>query len=252
MRIHIIACRVFTRELSALIADCENDIDVTWLPQGMHDTPVILHDFLEEKLKELYTQIGKKQQRRIPDYIVLGYGLCSKSIVGLEAKDIPLVVPRTDDCIALFLGSQKRYLDYFHKYQGTYWLNSRWVTEIPDLDEDYDEQLRKEYMEQYDDEDTVEYLMEMHDEALKNYKYVGYIGTDTYCDERERAAARNYADRKGFTFFEKDGDNRLLKAIVSGNFNDDEFLVVPPGHRIEFSSGPEKVIAVNCSAGDTC
>ena len=244
MRIHIIGCRVLTRELSALIADCENDIDVTWLPQGMHDTPVILHDYLEEKLNELSLQIEKKQQRRKPDFIVLGYGLCSKSIVGLAAKDIPLVVPRTDDCIAIFLGSQKRYLKYFREYQGTFWLNSRWVTEIPDLDEDYDEVLRQEYMEQYDDEDTVDYLMEMHNESLRNYRYVGYIGTDTYRDDKERAKAQAFAARKGFTFFEKAGDGRMLKAMVNGDFNEEDFLIVPPGYRIEFSSGPEKVTAV--------
>ena len=245
MRIHILACRVFTREFSALIPECENDIDVTWLPQGLHDTPVILHNYLEEKLEEIYMQLEKKQLRKKPDVIVLGYGLCAKSIVGLTAKEIPLVVPRTDDCIGVFLGSQKRYLDYFHRYQGTFWLNAQWVADIPDIDEDYDDRLREEYMEQYDDEDTVDYLMEMHDESLRNYKYVGFIGTDTYNDDKARETACRFAERKGLEFFEKDGDRRMLNKIFSGDFGDEtDFLTVPPGYRIEFSNGPEKIIAV--------
>lgn len=244
MRIYILGCRVLTRELSALIADCRNDIDIAWLPQGMHDTPVILHDQLEKALEELYRHIDKKMQKRVPDYIVLGYGLCSKSIVGLTARSIPLVAPRTEDCIGLFLGSQQRYLDYFSRYQGTYWLNSRWVEDCPDIDDDFEERLREEYMEQYEDEDTVDYLMDMHKESLRNYRYVGYIGTETFDDAREKEQARKFASRSGLDFFEKKGDNRILKKMVNGDFDEENFLIVPPGFRIEYSNGPERIIAV--------
>ncbi len=227
-----------------MIADCENDIDLTWLPQGMHDTPVILHDHLEKSLEELYAMLEKKSMKRRPDYIVLGYGLCSKSIVGLTAKDIPLVAPRVEDCIGLFLGSQDRYLEYFNKYKGTYWLNSRWVSDCPDIDENYKEQLAKEYMEQYDDEDTVEYLLEMYDSELRNYNNVGYIRTDTFNDEKERAKAGAFAGRNGLKYFEVEGSDTIMKKIVSADFDEKNFLVVPPGYRIEYSNGPERIIAV--------
>ena len=244
MRIHILGCRVLTRELSALIPDCENDIDVTWLPQGMHDTPVILHDHLAAALDELYRQIDRKMQKRVPDYIVLGYGLCSKAIEGLTARDIPLVAPLTDDCIGLFLGSQERYLEYFHRYEGTYWLNSRWVADCPDIDDGYEDRLREEYMEQYEDEDTVDYLMDMYRENLRNYRYVGYIGTDTFDDAREKEQAKRFAARTGLGFLEKKGDNSLLRKMVQGDFDEKDFLIVPPGHRIVYSNSQERIIAV--------
>lgn len=244
MRLYILGCRVLTRELSALIADCRNDVDIAWLPQGMHDTPVILHNQLEAGLEELYRQIDKKMQKRVPDYIVLGYGLCSKAIVGLTAKNIPLVAPRTEDCIGLFLGSQDRYLEYFYQYQGTYWLNSRWVEDCPDVDEDFEEKLREEYMEQYEDEDTVEYLMESHRTSLRNYKYVGYIGTDTFDDRAEKEKAKLFAQRSGLEFFEKTGDNSLLKKMVNADFDEKNFLIVPPGYQIAYANGPERIRAV--------
>ena len=244
MRLYILGCRVLTRELSALIANCRNDIDLAWLLQGMHDTPVILHSQLEAALEELYLQIDKKMQKRIPDYIVLGYGLCSKAIVGLAAKNIPLVAPRTEDCIGLFLGSQDRYLDYFFQYQGTYWLNSRWVADCPDIDEDYEEKLRQEYMEQYEDEDIVDYLMTAHRGSLRNYRYVGYISTDTYDDGEEKEKARRFAERSGLEFFEKEGSNQLLQKLVNADFDEKNFLIVPPGHKIEYTNGPERIIAV--------
>ena len=108
MRIHIIACRVFTRELSYYASQSPNTIDITWLPQGLHDTPEKLRSMLKESLDGLYRQKEKQMIKHWPDFIVLCYGLCSNGIVGLESRDTPLIIPRTDDCIALFLGSQQR------------------------------------------------------------------------------------------------------------------------------------------------
>lgn len=245
MHISIMACRVLTRELSALVATCDNDVDLTWLPQGLHETPVLLHKAIEDQLEALYDLIDRKLQRRTPDYIVLGYGLCSKSIVGIQAKRIPLVVPRTEDCLGLFLGSQDRYLDYFERYKGTYWLNSQWVRNIPDLDPDYEEKLYAQYLEEYEDEDTAQYLVDMHRENLKNYRNVGYIKTRLYDDSRDRDKARDYANRQGLGFLEKEGDNRLLQKMVKGEFDEKDFLVVPVGYQIEYTNGPERVIAVS-------
>ena len=106
MRIHIIACRVFTRELCFYAARSPHIVDITWLPQGLHDTPVQLQKMISDSLDQLYIQMEKKMVKHKPDVIVLGYGLCSNGIVGITSRDIPIVVPRTDDCIALFLGSR--------------------------------------------------------------------------------------------------------------------------------------------------
>ncbi len=245
MRIQILACRVLTRELSALVPQCKNNIDITWLPKGLHDTPVILNNFINEQLEAMYDLIHRKIQRRVPDYICLGYGLCSKAIVGLEAKEIPLVIPRVEDCIALFLGSQDRYLEYFKKYQGTLWLNSRWVEDTPDIDEDYDDKLRAQYMEEYDeDEDTVDYLMEMHRDHLANYENVGYISTDTFDERAQKAVAQSYAKRYQLNFLDFEGDNSILRKMVNGDFDEKNFLIVPPGYQVEYTNGTERIIAV--------
>lgn len=136
MRIHIIACRVLTRELSYLISQSPHTVDITWLPQGLHDTPEKLRALIADAIDGLYRQREQRMLKHFPDVIVLGYGLCSNGVVGLESRDIPLVIPRTDDCIALFLGSQERYLRLFEEYNGTYWLNNGWIETayIPSLE----------------------------------------------------------------------------------------------------------------------
>lgn len=246
MRIHVIACRVLTRELSRLIYDSQNAVDVSWLPQGLHDTPAILHSSIMEELNRVEDLVQRRLIRKKPDYIVLGYGLCSKSTIGLEAKSIPLVIPRTEDCIALFLGSQKRYLEYFKEYPGTYWMNSQWIQDISQADPDYMERLRDTYMKEYEDEDTVEYLLEMAKESLAAYKRVGYIRTDTFDDSEQRKRAEAMAERFALQYEEFTGENRMLKRIVAGEFDAEDFLIVPPGYRTEYSNGPERIRAVAC------
>ena len=53
--------------------------------------------------------------------------LCSNGLVGLTARNIPVVVPRAHDCITLFLGSKERYLDYFQSHTGVYFKTSGWI-----------------------------------------------------------------------------------------------------------------------------
>lgn len=244
MRIHIVACRVLTRELSALVAASPNRINVSWLAQGMHDTPELLHREIESELSRIYTQIDSGQIRQKPDCIVLGYGLCSKATVGLTATRFPLVIPRTDDCIALFLGSQKRYIDYFSRYPGTYWLNSDWVANMPHFEPDYLDRLRAKYLEQYDDEDTVEYLMEVEHDSVANYKTLGYISTTTHDDTEERELAQDYARRFNLDLRTFSGDASLLEKMTAGAFDEDDFLTVKPGFQVAYSNGPERIIAI--------
>ena len=251
MRIHIIACRVLTRELSALVADCPNSIDITWLPQGMHDTPQILHENIVRELERLYELIESGMEKKRPDVIVLGYGLCSNATVGITAKDIPIVVPRTDDCIGIFLGSEARYLQYFHEYPGTYWLNAQWVEGgegLPVAAVDI-EKRRAELMEEYDDEEAVDFLLEMEAESLKNYQYLGFIRSERIHDEAQQALAREYAACQGLEFVDFQGSNRMLRELAAGDFREEDFLVVPPGYSVAYSNGPER-IALALPAGD--
>ena len=48
MRLHIIACRVLQREFSAALAHTPNMIDVSYLPQGLHNSPDELRRLLQE------------------------------------------------------------------------------------------------------------------------------------------------------------------------------------------------------------
>ena len=90
MRIHIIACRIFSRELSYLASQSDNTIDITWMGRGLHNDPANLRSHLSDAVDELYHQIENGELDHRPDAIVLGYGLCSNGVIGVRCRDISI------------------------------------------------------------------------------------------------------------------------------------------------------------------
>lgn len=233
MRIHIIACRVLTREINYYAALSPHTVDVTWIPQGLHDTPDALRKMLAEAIDSVHEQVEKKLLKHRPDFIALGYGLCSNGVVGLTTRDIPLVIPRTDDCIALFLGSQKRYLQLFERLNGTYWLNNGWIESSGSVVQQREtrQQRWQMYAEKYG-EDNADYLIEQEEGWVAHYNTCAFIHSDVYESPRFLEDAMRVARENSWKFEELQGDQRMLKALCSGEWNDEEYLIVRPGQRV--------------------
>ena len=68
------------------------------------------------------------------DAIALGYGLCGNGLAGVEARSIPLVLPRAHDCITLLMGSRTRFESYFQDHPGVYYRSAGWVERGADLE----------------------------------------------------------------------------------------------------------------------
>lgn len=245
MRIHIIACRIFLRELSYLAATSENQIDLTWVGRGLHNTPEALTARLIGAVDELYRQMETGELEHRPDAIVLGYGLCSKAVVGIRCRDIPIVIPRTDDCIALFMGSQEKYLKEFSEAHGAYWLNSGWLEQSGRLFDSDDFKRRRwlEYAERFG-EDNADYLIEVESSWEKNYSTLGYIHSDVHDSPDNLRRAKTEADRKGWQLREITGDNRMLRMMTDGTWNDEEFLILKPGETVAADYSGKKLRAV--------
>ena len=233
MRIHIIACRIFTRELSWLASRSDNQIELTWVGRGLHNTPDRLRCRLKDAVDELYRQLEEGELENRPDYIVLGYGLCSRAVCGIRCRDIPIVIPRTDDCIALFMGSQERYLKEFSDAKGAYWLNSGWIEQSVRLFDTEDMKRRKwlEYAERFG-EDNADYLIEVESSWEKNYTTLGYIRSEVRDSEDNLRRAQEEADRKSWRLRVLDGDLRMLRMMTEGTWNEEEFLILKPGQTI--------------------
>ncbi len=230
MNIALIGCMVLIRDVSKFIQQSDNLIFPFWLEQGLHDTPELLRKRLQKRIDEIEEMDGVGKKRLKFDAIVLAYGLCSNAVVGLHSKAIPIVVPRCDDCIALFLGSQERYLHYFNSEKGIYWYNKSWCENSFVPSQESYEQLRQDYLEKYD-EDNVDFLIEAEMSYTKNYQNAYFIKSLDFDDREERVQVMKSADFLGWKYTEIDADNSFIASLLQGDW-DERFLICKPGHTI--------------------
>lgn len=235
MLLKIIACRVLFRELSLLAAQSENTVDVVFLDQRFHDQPEALRAALQEEIDkterdEMPPAHSPYARNREYDAILLGYALCSNSIVGLRSKKHRLVVPKAHDCISLFLGSRKRYREYFDKHPGTYWYTRGWMENVLMPGEQRYRETYQHYCNQYG-EDNAEYLMEMEQDWLSKYNQCTFVEWPELDSTEQEEETKNSARYLGWAFDKQDGSSQLLRDFVDGTW-DDRFLVVEPGRTI--------------------
>jgi hypothetical protein len=212
LRAKIIACETVGEELRNLIPE---GIPCTFLEFGLHCTPEKLNAALQKEIDE--TRDGV-------DTILLGYGMCSKGALGLEARNFKLVIPRVDDCIALFLGSKDEYTKQHLKAPGTFYLTKGW---IECGDDPYTEYVK--LRGKYGDEKA--YWLEK--KVIENYTRLALINTGNYNLGRYREYAKMVARFFSLTFEEIPGSNVLIRKLIEGDW-DESFVIVEPGGKVRY------------------
>ena len=182
---------------------------------GLHINPALLKQTLQEAIY---------LSEATADTIILGYGLCSQAVVGLKSEKSVLVIPRVDDCIALFLGSEKAYREQLRKVPGTYYLSKGWINAGDTPFNEYD---RLE--QQYGPEKAKEIL----DQIFKNYTRLALINTGQYRLDDYREQTRILAKKFDLRYEEIRGSKEFIRAMLYGPW-DERFLVIPPQKKITF------------------
>jgi len=177
---------------------------------GLHVNPEKLRTTLQEAIDAVSGQY---------ETIILGYGMCSQAVIGIQANGCQLVCPRVDDCIAIFLGSRGAYSAQCRAEPGTYYLTKGWI-EVGDTPFSEYEHTVERY-----GKERAERLYKM---MMANYKRLALINTGQYELEKYRDYARQTAERFGLRYEEIEGSDALVKKSLLGPW-DDEFVVIEPG-----------------------
>ena len=246
LKLKVIACDVMRREVSWLASQSPCYVDVSFLTQGLHSTPDKLQLCLKEEIEKANQGLPYSyfNEKTFYDYIILVYGLCDNSIVGLSSSHSPLVVPRAHDCITLLLGSKERYRTLFDSNPGTYWYSRGWIECAQQPGEERYTKTLKEYEEKYG-KDNADYLMEMEQGWFNSYKRAFFINWEELGhSEYYRSYTKECAEYLKWTFQEEEGKTGLMERLLSGIFNEDEVLVVEPG--IPISASYDETIIKAC------
>ncbi|MBZ0293107.1 MAG: DUF1638 domain-containing protein [Anaerolineae bacterium] len=224
-----LTCSALARSIYGLAATSPHIVSVQLFDQGLHNTPGNLR-------KRLQTAVDNIQPGEA-DAILLAYGICGTSTLGLIARHTPLVIPRAHDCVTLYLGSRATYLEEFDAQPGTYWYSTDYMERSKSNDglgasmPGVIDGIYEEYIEKYG-KDNADYLMEVMGEWSKHYTRAVFIDTDQGDTAHFEEQARTQAQARGWLFERKEGNRRLLEMLVNGQWDTEEFLVIPPGHTI--------------------
>jgi hypothetical protein len=209
----LIACATVIEEMLPLMPP---GLAYEVLDFGLHANPERLHKALQAAIDDAPPTIGT---------LLLGFGLCAKATIGLKTGNRTVVIPKVDDCIAIFLGSVAQYRQQQCTEPGTLYLTKGWIESGTPFDEQR-EALAGKYGAAKADL--------LFKKMLQGYQRLVFIDTGFYELERYRARSQEIARRFTLRYEEIKGDSALVKKLLNGLW-DDGFVVAPPGHTIVIS-----------------
>ena len=236
----VIACEIALREICFAAAQSRNLVDLEFLSQGLHDSPQLGLEQLQQRLDAV--PVGKY------DAVLLGYGLCGNILAGLRAGHTPLVIPRAHDCITLFLGSKERYQQMADNHGGAYYYTSGWLEVLRRRGEKAGAcstaflpsrsglgggkpTAYQDWVEKYGEE-KARYLLEVMDTWTAHYTHGVLIEFDFTRTLNLREEVQAICAERGWEFEEMEGDLGLLRRWLEGEWDAKEFLVVQPNQKV--------------------
>lgn len=249
-RFKLIACSVLTREVCHCIARCVHTIDPVFPAKAEHVDADRLRGLLQ-------SHIDAADAEALPyDAVLLAYGLCGNSAVGLAAGECPLVIPRAHDCTTLLLGSKEAFKEEFGDNPSQGWASVGYSERGDDLIADPASRQHLAGASDFADlvaqygEENAKYLIEAmggHGESDTIY----FLDVPETRNEVMLERIRAQAARDGLKVKTLPGSLRLIDALLSGEWSEEDFLVVPQGHRIVGEYDWERVVSAQpgCTSG---
>ena len=221
-----------------MAAHSDSVLDVTWLRQGLHSYPDILRAEIQREIDRAESPPEAPLDLTLPpeDYsaVILGFGLCSGAVCGLRSQRLPLVIPRSHDCIGILLGSHERYMKEFAAAPGTYWFSPGWIEQSTFPCGEQCRLMRERLAARYGGENA-EYLMKVKIDSLQAYKRAALIRWPKLDRPQYLKRLFEIADDFGWQVSCIDGEAELLRRILDGEWNNEDTVICPPGQTVEIS-----------------
>jgi hypothetical protein len=230
MRYKLIGCEVIARPAYLAAAKSPHVIDMEFSKLQSHTNPGSLRKEIQGKIDSVPAQY---------DAVLLGYGLCGNSASGLKARSMPLVIPRVHDCCTIFLGGRKEFLKYFGQTPSAEWYTACYYERLGCWYRDYpllnlapggSEETHEGLVEKYGEENA-RYIMETMN-AASAVDFLTYIELPGLDDSDTREAFIRHAEKIGKKPRFIKGSTRLIDKMLSGEWNEEEFLIIRPGEEI--------------------
>ena len=233
MLLKLISCNVFQREASLCIGRSPHVIDPEYTELGEHARSAGLRQIIQSRIDA--TEASGKNY----DAILLLFGLCGNATVGLQARRTRLVIPRAHDCCTILLGSKAKFLENFGEAPSTPFSSVGYLERGDYFLRTSDDggtgvqtgDAFKALVEKYGEEDAKFIWDEMHPSHGNNKAVFIDLPETSHLGYAEKFKAK--AEAAGKEAVRLDGNIRLIDNLIQGNWDEKEYLVVPPTSTIE-------------------
>jgi len=211
----VLACNTIRDELEK--AACETDCrhPFVWVESGLHLVPESLRKRLQEELDRLDGF----------DRVLLAFGFCGNSVAGLTSGSYELIFPKVDDCITLLLGSKESREQCFRQ-GGVYFLTKGWLDGEANIWTEYQSVLAR-----FGPDRTERIYRRM----LAHYRTLGLIDTGAYDLTDLLPYVQDIAATLKLEPKVLPGSVDYLKNLLTGPWNDDDYVTIPPFTTVELS-----------------
>jgi hypothetical protein len=213
MRTTILACRTIADELNLAQREAGCDLPVSWVESGLHNWPDRLRTGLQRALDEVTDA----------DRVLLAFGYCGNSVIGLTSGAYELIVPRADDCISLLLGSCAR-REQVTAEKATYFLTPGYLEHESNIWSEYQAFAARRGKESADSVYAI---------LLKHYRRLGIIDTGSFDVDRFVERTLPVAATFGLEHEVIPGTTQYLQQLLTGPW-DEGFIRIGPRETLTF------------------
>ena len=243
----VLACEMIEDEvrlvLDRVAAATGRRPPLVWIPAGLHERPERLRDHLQGlvdrldagaaagepvALASVRPGLGPADERAeeviVPagvTHVLLALGFCGNGLLDLRSQTLPLVFPRVDDCISLFLNDGGLREDIKRDARAFYFTRG-WL--------DHDNPLLQSY-DRWKELKGPEEALRFRKMSLRGYKRVTLIDTGAFPLDDAAPRTKELADELELDHAEVPGSLVLLERLLTGPW-DSEVVVVRPGEAI--------------------
>lgn len=207
----LVACRTIEDEILRVASETDFVGEVRWIESGLHNRPEVLRARLQEELDRIDGA----------DTVLLAFGYCGNSLVGLTARGCRLVFPKADDCITLLLGSCARRQEISSEV-GTYFLTKGWLEHETNLWAEHQAAIRKWGAGRAE---------RLRARMLAHYGRLAVVETGAYDLPALVERTRPIAEALKLDHAVVEGSLRFLGKLLTGPW-DEEFVTFAPGETV--------------------
>ncbi|MCK8817606.1 DUF1638 domain-containing protein [Natroniella sulfidigena] len=209
-----VACNTLRDEIKLVVEDLGSTDPIIWIESGLHDFP----EKLSEAIQNQIDKIANVQN------IILLFGSCGNSLLGLHSSNARIIFPKVDDCIALFLGGneRKRKID---KEVPSYYFTKGYLENESNIYSEYNYCIDKYGLEK---------AKKIYQKMLHNYQEIKVIDTKAYQPQEILSRTSKIADEFELTHQVVEGSLKFIYKAFNEEW-DEDFVIIESGNEITYN-----------------